>query len=116
MSCFDYIFNSPNPLHSIASYTFILVMENQTKPTPVLLVSDQPLGLEKRREIEKKENIKIIAYHRIITHFKLGAAWIRRPSFEINEIIQKVLSDERISAVYYFLQGEISILELGGSR
>jgi len=90
--------------------------ESPAKPTNVLLVSDQPLSLAKRREMEKKEKLKIIAYHRIITHFKLGAAWIRRPSFEINEIIQKVLSDERISAVYYFLQGEISILELGGSR
>lgn len=87
-------------------------MEKEIKSTNVLLVSDQPLSLEKRREIEKKEKLKIIAYHRIIPHFKLGAAWIRRPSFEINEIIQKVLSDERISAVYYFLQGEISILEL----
>lgn len=91
-------------------------MKKEIKSTDVLLVSDQPLSLEKRREIEKKEKLKIIAYHRIITYNKLGAAWIRRPSFEINEIIQKVLSDERISAVYYFLQGEISILELGGSR
>jgi len=90
--------------------------ESPAKPTNVLLVSDQPLSLAKRREMEKKENIKIVAYHRIITYSKLGAVWIRRPSSEINEIIQKVLSDERISAVYYFLQGEISILELGGSR
>ena len=66
--------------------------------------------------MEKKENIKIVAYHRIISLPNRDFLWLRRAHYEISEIVEKVLSDERISAVYYFLQGEISILELGGSR
>jgi hypothetical protein len=34
-------------------------MEKEIKSTDVLLVSDQPLSLEKRREIEKKEKLRI---------------------------------------------------------
>lgn len=63
--------------------------------------------------MEKKENIKIVAYHRIISLPNRDFLWLRRAHYEISEIVEKVLSDERISAIYYFLQGEISILELG---
>ncbi len=89
-------------------------MSNQ--PVNVLLVSDQPLSLAKRREMEKKENIKIVAYHRIISLPNRDFLWLRRAHYEISEVVEKVLSDERISAIYYFLVEEVTILDLRNHR
>lgn len=91
--------------------------ESPAKPTNVLLVSDQPLSLAKRREMEKKENIKIVAYHRIIVSLpNRDFLWLRRAHYEISEVVEKVLSDERISAIYYFLVAEVTILDLRNHR
>ena len=74
-----------------------------SQPTNVLLVSDCPLPRERRRRYENEFNTKIISYKRVYS--KNRTAWSLRASYEATDIVRRVLADERITAIHYFLGG-----------